>query len=747
MRIVLTLLTLWLTILAAPLAAKEPLRPDEAFQLTVTARDATTLIARWQISEGYYLYHNKITARSESEGLILDEPIIPPGEIRHDEFFGEVETHRGLLEVAIPYQNRLQLDKATLIIASQGCADIGICYPPQRQRVTVTLPLAATAGQNSASPATSAGALSPRSRTILFSEEDELLEPEVAFQIETAIASGSEIKVAWQIASGYYLYQEKMKFAIEGEGVAISAVELPQGKQKQDDSFGEVHVYYDQVSASVKLARNQDGAMPIILVVDYQGCAEGRVCYPPQQSRISLNLPPIASDQVVTTLPAATSTAPPLSEQDGLAAMLAGDNAFATLLLFFGLGLLLAFTPCVFPMIPILSSIIIGQGREITTRRAFTLSLVYVLAMALTYTVAGVIAGIFGANLQAAFQNPWVLSIFAAIFVALAMSMFGFYELQLPSALQSKLAEMSNRQQGGTLIGVAIMGLLSALIVGPCVAPPLMGALIYIGQTGDALLGGMALFALSLGMGAPLLAIGTSAGKYMPRAGGWMDSVKAVFGVMMLAVAIWLLERILPPAIVLMLWSLLLVTSAVYMGAFDRIDATTSGWKRLWKGLAIILLLHGALQWIGMATGSSDPLQPLKGLAAGSGQAAAKLEFQRVKDLNQLEQAIASAKASGRAVMLDFYADWCISCKELERYTFSDRGVIADLANVVLLKADVTANDAADQALLKSFGLIGPPAIIFYGSDGIERRPYRVVGFMDAPTFREHLRQALASSN
>jgi thiol:disulfide interchange protein DsbD len=363
--------------------------------------------------------------------------------------------------------------------------------------------------------------------------------------------------------------------------------------------------------------------------------------------------------------------------------------------------------------------------------------------MALTYTVAGVLAGLFGANLQAAFQNPWILWAFALIFVALALSMFGFYELQLPSGLQSRIAELSNRQEGGTLIGVAVMGLLSALIVGPCVAPPLAGALIFIGQTGDALLGGAALFALSLGMGVPLIAIGTSAGKLLPRAGAWMDAVKAVFGVALLGVALVLLERILPATIAMLLWGTLSICSAVYMGALTQLPAGASGWTRLWKGLGVALLIYGALMLTGAAAGGKDTLQPLRGLVgggSGSGSAAAHADFKRIKSVADLDRELAAA--GGRPVMLDFYADWCASCKEMERYTFSDPAVQAEMGRFVLLQADVTANDATDQALLQGrFGLPGPPAMLFFDPSGAELKGRRLVGFKPAAEFAEHLRR------
>jgi thiol:disulfide interchange protein DsbD len=322
--------------------------------------------------------------------------------------------------------------------------------------------------------------------------------------------------------------------------------------------------------------------------------------------------------------------------------------------------------------------------------------------------------------------------------------MFGFYELQLPSALQSRLSELSNRQQGGNLIGVAIMGLLSALIVGPCVAPPLAGALIYIGQTGDAVLGGLALFALSMGMGAPLIAIGTSAGKFLPRAGAWMDSVKAVFGVLMLAVAIYLLERVIPEAAAMLLWGALLIVSGVYLGAFQHLPIEATGWRKLWKGLGVILVVYGALMLVGAAAGGRDTLQPLRGIVlAGQGAAAPqKVAFRPVKTVADLDRELAAAKAAGRPVMLDFYADWCVYCKQLEKETFPDPAVQAALAEGVVLKADVTANDEADKALLARIGIPGPPAMIFWGADGTERRGSRLLGFMAPAAFTEHVRTA-----
>ncbi|MCO6414534.1 MAG: protein-disulfide reductase DsbD, partial [Thiogranum sp.] len=575
--------------------------------------------------------------------------------------------------------------------------------------------------------------------------EDELLPADEAFRLNVEVTGPERLAADWDIAEGYYLYRHTFEFAVEPDsGISLLPAQLNDGKKKTDEFFGNIEVYYRQATAGIPFERRTAQAVPVKLTVKYQGCAERGVCYPPITKVVDLLVPAADAAGIVTTTAAAANGAPALSEQDALARRLIEGNLLATLLVFFGSGLLLAFTPCVFPMIPILSSIIVGQGKDISAARGFTLSLVYVLAMAVTYTVAGVLAGMFGENLQAYFQDPWILSAFATVFVLLALSMFGFYELQMPAFIQSRLTEASNRQRGGNLTGVAIMGFLSALIVGPCVAAPLMAALIVIGQTGDAVLGGMALFALSMGMGAPLVAIGTGAGRILPKAGPWMDSIKAVFGVLLLAVAIWMLERILPAAVTLVLWAALLILSSIYMRALDGLPVEASGWSRLWKGLGVVALVYGVLLLIGAASGGRDPLQPLQGVFAGQGGFAqsaqqAHLPFQRVKSVADLEQELASARQRQQPVMLDFYADWCVSCKEMEKYTFAKAEVQQALSGVLLLQADVTANDEADKALLKRFNLIGPPGIVFFDETGKERKELTVVGYKPADAFIEHV--------
>ncbi|WP_308872889.1 protein-disulfide reductase DsbD [Thiothrix subterranea] len=598
---------------------------------------------------------------------------------------------------------------------------------------------------------------------------DESLTAEQAFALGQPALAGDKLTIQWVIAPDHYLYKDKFLVKIfDPQGVTVGEPELPSGEVKQDEFFGKIEAVHDLAAIQLPVKRTEAGkAGSFVVELGWQGCAQDVLCYPPELKAFKVDLPaPAAGEQprvswAETTPPeavakAADSMAPAttavnsgaetqMSEQDEIAQTLASGNVLLTLLGFLGFGLLLAFTPCVFPMIPILSGIIVGQ-KNMTGRKAFILSLVYVLAMALTYTVAGVLAGLFGENLQAMFQNPWVLGTFSLIFVLLALSMFGFYELQMPSNVQSRLNNLSNKQEGGSLIGVAIMGALSALIVGPCVAAPLAGALIYIGQTGDAVLGGMALFALSIGMGIPLLLVGTSAGKWLPRAGMWMEAIKAVFGVMMLAVAIWMLERILPESVSLLLWAALFIISAIFLGALSNLPENTSGWRKFWKGWGILLLIYGGLLMVGSATGKGDLFQPLRGLSmgqagAGGGAATASLQFNTVKTLADLEQAVKDGK--GQPVMVDFYADWCVTCKEMEKYTFSDPAVQALLRNAILVKADVTETNAETKALLKHFQIAGPPAILFFNKDGEELRPFRQVGFMPAETFAGHLSKAL----
>jgi thiol:disulfide interchange protein DsbD len=736
---------------------EELLLPDQAFQISGRADGAEKLMVEWRIADGYYMYRDKIHFDSDSIGIEIGEPKLSKAKIKDDEFFGEVAIYRNKAIAEIPIK-RMQGSQETLLLKarSQGCADQGICFPPQIQEIRLALePMPVVKRSEAlAEPLIDISASEPNP---LFgnNDEDELLDPEEAYKLTVTVEDGAHLRLYWSIAEGTYLYHDKITLSAgENQEVALGQITLPEPEIKQDSvrpdgTIGDIAVYHKEIDLIQPLVRTTTQAGEFTLQVGYQGCAEVGVCYPPINKQFTLALPAISTAEASEAIsPTDASPSEPISELDKITETLKGGSTLLIISLFYLLGLGLAFTPCIFPMIPILSGIIAGHGDKITTEKAFTLSLVYVLAMAITYTIAGVLAGLFGENLQAYFQNPWILSAFAMVFVLLALSMFGFYDLQLPSSLQSRLTEVSNKQQGGSLTGVAIMGFLSALIVGPCVAPPLAGALIYIGQTGDGLLGGLALFALSMGMGSPLIAIGTSAGKLLPRAGSWMDAVKAVFGVTLLAVAIVMLERIIPADIAMLLWGILFIVSAIYMGALRNLEIEASGWQKLWKGLGFVFLVYGTLMLVGAASGGKDTLQPLRGIAiaggAGGAQGHQELQFKRIKSIDDLQREIAFASNQGKPVMLDFYADWCVSCKEMEKYTFSDPRVIDALANTHLLQADVTANDDIDQALLQGhFGLHGPPAIIFYGSDGRERKNYRLVGFKPAKEFSAHVNRAI----
>ena len=573
--------------------------------------------------------------------------------------------------------------------------------------------------------------------TFVFSlaHAEEFLDPIVAFKPTARALDGQTVEVTYEIAKGYYLYRDKFKFAVDGEVTTLGTPQIPKGKEKIDDIFGKVEVYYKTVAIRLPVERASSGPLQLKLNVTSQGCADAGVCYPPQTQSVSLELPDPASAPPVS----AANVAVDGDESGKIAGVLKNAGFWANLAFFFLAGLGLSLTPCVFPMIPILSGIIAGQGHKISRGRGFALSLTYVLGMAVTYASAGVAAGMTGTLLAAALQSPWVLSAFALVFVVLSFSMFGFYELQLPTALQSKLSEESGHLQGGRGIGVFVMGALSALIVGPCVAAPLAGALLYIGQTGDALLGGTALFVMALGMGVPLLIVGLSAGTLLPRAGAWMEAVKRGFGVLLLATAVWLVSPVIPAVVQMLAWAALLIIPAIFLHALDPLPANAKGWLRFWKGIGIVMLLTGAALLIGALAGNRDPLQPLAGLR-GQAQAAEakKLPFEPVLSLADLETKVLAA---GQPVMLDFYADWCVSCKEMERFTFADPAVQAKLAGFKLLKADVTANSADDKALLARFGLFGPPGILFFDQSGKELKSVRVVGFQDAAVFLKVLDQ------
>jgi thiol:disulfide interchange protein DsbD len=580
-------------------------------------------------------------------------------------------------------------------------------------------------------------AIAPLAQADLFSfgsKKTTFLPSDQAFVVDVHAIDQHTLLASFNVTPDYYLYRNKINFSVANDKFHIARVDLPNGEPKNDPNFGKLEVYHQSFQTRILLDK-VDANMPLTLNASYQGCSDKGLCYPPIDKIFNVDFV-----QTLSATPAALSVTKPISPDNDntqIAKLFKGGSFWLIVSFFFGAGLLLALTPCVFPMIPILSGIIVGHGQKITHIHGFILSLAYVLGMAITYAVVGVAAGYSGSLLSNALQTPWVLGSFAAVFVVLSFSMFGFYELQMPSALQSRLTNTSNKLHGGHLSGVFVMGALSAIIVGPCVAAPLAGALLYISETHDAVLGGTALFVLALGMGAPLLLIGTSAGALLPKAGAWMEGVKRFFGVLMLAMAIWIVSPVISVTVQMFFWAALLIFSAIYLHTLDPLGKNARTLTILSKGLGVLSLMLAVTFLIGAFSGARDILHPLENIVHSSNEAPAKLKFTRIKSAAELDAHI--AQAQGRVVMLDFYADWCVSCKEMERLTFSDATVQTKLKNAILLQADVTANDTDDKALLQRFQLFGPPATLFFDAQGKELSDFRVTGYQDATQFAASL--------
>ncbi len=706
-------------------AETEPLDPEKAFQISAQATAKDRVEVRLKIEKGYYLYRDK--TRVSAQGATLGAVDLPKGKVKQDENFGRVETWRDEVRFSLPVKATAPY---TLKLTTQGCADVGLCYPPMDTEIRIdpSAPVKA-AGPNKEDLLARLKALAGDLPPDLPQANAPLLPAEEAFKLSLK-RDGNTITAQFGVAKDYYLYRDKVHLTVkQPAGATLGKISFPKAEEKDDPNFGRMAIYHHDFTASASLKGVKSGET-VVIEASWQGCNEASgICYPPLEQQFTL-----------TSGTGSTASAPATSESDQIAGLFKGGSFWMVVASFFGFGLLLALTPCVFPMIPILSGIIVGHGDKVTKTHGFLLAVAYVLGMAITYAAAGVAAGLSGTLISNALQTPWALGTGAAVFVLLSLSMFGFYELQLPSALQSRMTEASNRLHGGHFASVFGMGALSALIVGPCVAAPLAGALIYIGQTGDVVLGGVSLFAMALGMGVPLLLVGLSAGALLPKAGGWMDAVKRFFGVLLLAVAIWLIQPLLPAWGSMLLWAALLIPYGVHLGALDH---TPIGWPRLWKSFGVIILTAGMAFVIGVMGGSRDILQPLAVFAGGGPGATAgtHLQFKRVKSIAELDAAI--TQSAGKPVMLDFYADWCVSCKEMENITFADPRVQTALQGVVLLQADVTANSADDKALLKRFGLFGPPGILFFDRNGAQNT-FKVIGYEKPETFLESLKKAFA---
>jgi thiol:disulfide interchange protein DsbD len=730
-------------LLPVPVASAQDediLRPEEAYRYAV-ADTGETIEVDWVVEEGYYLYRGKMSYASNSDAVVFGEVVLPEGLRHEDEFFGVQQIYRDRFYVSIPYtvvgEAPASID---LVIKSQGCADIGLCYPPQTWIEPVALQARKADGDklqlgNSGTFGTFVGA------------NADFLPVDEAFQPILTVLDGNTVEVAIRVADGYYLYKDKISAVADSSKVLLGTLQLPQGEMKTDQFFGEQEVYHGDMFARLPLVRATPDAFALDLEIKYQGCADGGICYPPISKIMSVELPQATASAAQAAITAASTA--PVSEQARLAQIITGSGLGLVVATFFGLGLLLTFTPCVLPMVPIVSGIIAGEGDQVSAARGFSLALSYVMGMALVYTAAGVAAAAAGLQLQAMFNQPWVLVLFSSLFVVLALAMFDMFDLQMPSAIQSRVAAISGGQKSGTTIGAFVMGALSSLIVTACVAPALVATLTVMAQTGDMLRGGTALFAMSLGMGAPLLLVGAAHGKFLPKAGPWMVAVKSAFGFMMLGLAIWMMSRILPGEVTLALWGVLIFMAGVYLGGLTTLTPESLGIQKLGKGLGLLAIIYGAVLLVGSLAGSNSMLRPLEGIIPGGQSYVAAprhLEFRRIKTVQDLDAAIAAAASEGKSAMLDFYADWCVSCIEMEEYTFTDAGVQDALSNTVLLQADVTANDDEDQALLQRFGVFGPPTIIFFGADGMQRHGFEVVGYMKAKDFAEHVRMATGNS-
>lgn len=576
---------------------------------------------------------------------------------------------------------------------------------------------------------------------------DDLLPAAEAFALSVEQQADDIWVFRWRIAEDYYLYRDRLDFELRDAGDAellVDEANYGAAEPKDDPFFGEVEVYYQQASVRIPVSGTPPDDAQVR--VEYQGCNEPLgVCYPPQTTTVEAGA--IAqvdaggggSDSAATA--SAAEGAAGGSAQERIAATLADAGLLWTVVLFLGFGVLLSLTPCVFPMVPILAGVIAGDRQATGSLRGALLACAFVGSMAATYAILGIAVGLTGASIQAWFQQPLVLYAFAALFVLLALAMFGLFDLEtLPGGLRERFDGWMRRMPAGTFGSASLLGALSALVVGPCVTPPLIGALIYIADTGDPVTGGTALFALGLGMGVPLVIAGGSAGHLLPRAGAWMKTVRTIFGVGLLALAIWLLQRAVPVPVTMVLWAVLLIVTGVQLGALNTVAA---GWPRLWKGTGLVMVVYGIILLVGAAAGSQSLLQPLRGIAGSSADSGAEVEFRDVDNLDELNGVLAEARADDRPVMVDVSAEWCVSCQEMEAFTFPDPTVQQALGDTLLVRVDVTDNDAADQEILERFGVFGPPALLFYGPDGVERRGYRVVGFMRAGPFAEHVRQAL----
>jgi len=712
---------------------------SEAFQLSAQIVDDKVEL-NWSISSGYFVVKESIEI-STAEPDQIGNAAFPQAVPTVDAFLGNINIYRGEQSVVLPISSENTND-LVLTIVFDGCADLGICYPPITKNITLSAPVKKQIQIISDVPALDSSAISEVTAQVGLLQKGSPLPANEAFNLDVVAIGAQTLNIRWLVHKDYYLYKDKI--AISVKGASIVNILYPDATLINDEFFGRVSIYDRPIEVLLSLEDVSSGQ--VTLSVEYQGCWKGGVCYPPQQANYNISLPGSGASNAEDSSEAPTDFLPTALEQMNSEEITAQElfqkGGLALFIGAFLAGLAISYTPCIYPMVPILSGIIIGQKKSPSTFKAVSMSLVFVLSMSLAYGLIGATAGYFGAgvNIQAMLQTPWVLVFFGMIFVFLAFSMFGYYDIQLPNKLQSKITQISSKQNGGSFIGVAIIGFLSALIIGPCVTPFLATALSYVIADGSTTKGAIGLFAMGLGMGVPLIIICGWGINALPKSGPWMETIKHVFGVLMLAVALYLLDRIISPWASILLWASLFTIAPIALGAISPLDKSSTSWHRIFKAISLIVLGYGVLLWLLVARGGGDMYQPLAGWDySANNQIIKSVEFELLQSEQQLDGFIADTQNSDKLIVLKFYADWCVSCKTLERKVFSDRSVIKNLDKALTLTADVTDNtDANNKALLARFDIAGPPAILFF-KNGKEARSQRIIGEISAKDFLEHL--------
>ncbi|MBX2868220.1 MAG: protein-disulfide reductase DsbD [Acidiferrobacterales bacterium] len=775
--------------------AEELLPEDEAFAFSATLLPDNQLEAVWTIAPGYYMYRDKFSFAVEGDAQLAKEAELPRGKEKFDELFGDVEVYLDRLALILDLKASPTGGTFNLLVGGQGCNEpVGVCYPPIKHTIGFDLLTTATNNLSSVSTAspslaadglvefagmdTSSKAISQRIQENLSAQSDpaatattpsdtanqdaalpdsvsalrdllsagfeqpEYLAVEDAFQLTMSVADEKSVTAEFEVAEGYYLYKKQMKFT--RNGTPLSTVSLPEGEIKNDEYFGEAFVFRNAFTVPVELARTSSAAEKITVEATYQGCADEGICYPPVTEKHEFTFPSFISDAIAQSdnTPDNSASSDSLNPNEDTTRTSGSKTLLGLLIGAFFAGLLLTFTPCVLPLIPILSSVIAGQGENVTRARGGSLAVIYVLGTAVTYAGMGALAGATGEQLQAYFQNIWAIGALAIIFLIMALSMFGLFELQLPSAIQSRL-QNSTQNLSGSVIPVFVLGLVSALIVGACVSPVLISFLGVAVSKADPYLGAQLMFVMALGMGVPLIALGFGAGYLIPRAGRWMETIKHLFGIMLIGVAIYMLG-VLPDVPVLLLWGVFFIVLSVYLGATQSLPEGGSGWLTFQKGVGTVLLVWGVFALLGGFFGQRDLIRPLPAnlfspIASGtpSGHEGTENVFQRVSNPEAFSAKLDAAKAEGRKVVIDFYADWCVDCIKMEKATFNDQQVVAELeSDYIALQIDVTdPGDIGTSTIKKQLGVFGPPAVLFFDENGMRQKQKDFYGFKKPQEF------------